>query len=104
MAGELAHGQVLPFLGSEQQIYPQHIRVPTGSSSYWVRLRIACCDWAVARGFSMWAMPSSNAKHADGLDHVEWMVFSHDRRVSQFLKRFPNQPAAEMWMMHHAGG
>lgn len=102
MAGDLTHWQVLPFWDDQLGLVQQHIRVATGSSSYWIRLRIACCDWAVDRGMGMWAIPSSNAEHADGLDHVEWMVFTHDRRTSKFLKKFPNREAAEMWLIHNA--
>lgn len=70
----------------------QGITVQTTLDAKLIPLRNACQDHCRDTGSPFWAQP-----------HLEkWLVYRMEGRISHLVEAFPNQDAAEMWIIHHA--
>lgn len=72
------------------------IKVDTSLGAESLALRHACQDHCLDTSSPAWVQP------ADGSGM--WFAYRMERRMGHFVRTWPTQEAAEMWLIHYCGG
>lgn len=81
---------------SQSLVIECEVSVPTGLQARMVGTRNACQDLARSKRFTYFAL-AAPPQH----DQHRWLVFKMEGTKATFVKDWPNQTAAEMWMQHN---
>lgn len=83
------------FFDKTKHLIVEHpVKIDTGLGARMIAVRNAAQDLARDKGYPLFAM----ASEVEGSE--KWLVFRMTGRRADFVKAWPNQASAEMWMQH----